>query len=298
MCDDHWSAEGGLVTLGADAIHLRDLLDAAFIGIAKSLGAEEMRFPSMLKVRDVDSLDYFRNFPQLPLTVSATDPIAISERRDSDGTLPWEGIDRKCLEDASHILPPAACYAVYIHHRGRAVGGLKTVTTVAGCFRNETHYAGLKRLKSFTMREIVFIGEMERVTDALNQSRERVLEMCDRLGITISLENATDPFFDPNSTRAVTQKLFPTKQELLCDDLAIASANFHRNFFGERFNITSAEDQVAYTACIGMGLERWIHSLLDATGNDVTQAIGRVRDYLGAWAGDLPSPFCFAQPAG
>ncbi|MDC0993997.1 hypothetical protein OAR16_00125 [bacterium] len=100
------------------------------------------------------------------------------------------------------------------------------------------------------------------------------------LGLETILEQATDPFFDPDSTRALAQKLFPTKQEIICNGLAIGSANFHRNFFGERFGITSKDGKTAYTACIGMGLERWIHSILQATSNDIDEALLRVSRYL------------------
>lgn len=281
MCNGHWTANEGLVTLDTEASQLKGLLDAGFVQIAQSLGAELMQFPPLLKVLDVDSLDYFKNFPQLPLAVSTTNPITLNERRSSDQNSRWAEVDQECLANASHILPPAACYAVYIHHRDSAVGNFKSVTTVANCFRNETHYVGLKRLKSFSMREIVFIGEMQQVTEALGCARDQVREMARRLRIDTRLENATDPFFDPNSTRAVTQKLFPTKQELVYDDgLAIASANFHRNFFGERFGISSTNSQVAYTACIGMGLERWIHAMLAVNGNDIGSAVGSLEEYM------------------
>jgi seryl-tRNA synthetase len=281
MCDGHWTSEEGLVTLGTEAFRLQTLMDAGFARIALGLGARSMRFPPLLKVADVDSLDYFKNFPQLPLAVSSTEAHTLDQRRGVDPTERWDRIDRDCLADAAHILPPAACYAVYIHHRDSAVGAFKCVTTIAGCYRNETHYDGLRRLKSFTMREIVFLGDMRSVTEALDRARESVQDMAARLGIETRLENATDPFFDPNSTRAVTQKLFPTKRELVYDDgLAIGSANFHRNFFGERFGIQGADGQVAHTACIGMGLERWLHAILKSHGDDIGSAIDRVEEYL------------------
>ena len=166
---------------------------------------------------------------------------------------------------------------MYSHHRDAPVGRLKTITTAANCYRNESHYLGLRRLKSFSMREIVFIGEMEPVTRALGLARGRVHDLAGALGVETRLENAMDPFFDPNSTRAVTQKMFPTKQEMVYgDDLAISSSNFHRNFFGQRFNISSVDGQTAYTACIGMGLERWIHAMLEVYGNDIERAIARL----------------------
>jgi seryl-tRNA synthetase len=281
MCNGHWTSNEGLVTLDIKASRLKNLLDAGFVRIARSLDAEPMQFAPLLKVLDVDSLDYFKNFPQLPLVVSSTDAVTLSEKRGADQNSRWEKLDHDCLADASHILPPAACYAVYIHHRDSAVGAYRSVTTAANCFRNETHYIGLKRLKSFSMREIVFIGEMAQVTEALERARERVRNMADRLRIETRMENATDPFFDLNSTRAITQKMFPTKQEMVYGDgLAIASANFHRNFFGERFGISSTGGQVAYTACIGMGLERWIHAILEVNGDDIDGAVASLEEYM------------------
>ena len=280
MINEHCTVNEGLVTLDTEASRLKELLDAGFVQIALGLGAEPMQFPPLLKVLDVDSLDYFRNFPQLPLAVSATNSAALNEKRNSEQNLRWAEVSHDCLVNASHILPPAACYAVYIHHRESSVGDLKAVTTIANCFRNETHYVGLKRLKSFSMREIVFIGEMQPVTQALSFARDQVRELASRLRIDTRLENATDPFFDPNSTRAVTQRLFPTKQELIYDDLAIASANFHRNFFGERFGISSTKGQVAYTACIGMGLERWIHAVLAVNSDNMEKAVDSLEEYV------------------
>jgi seryl-tRNA synthetase len=278
MCDSgkHWATHEGLATLDPLAVRLKDLLDASFLNIAASLQAERMQFPPLLKVADVDALDYFKNFPQLPLLVSATDAQAMNDRRESSREA-WTEISHDCLAHATHILPPAACYPVYSHHRDAPVGRLKTITTAANCYRNESHYLGLRRLKSFSMREIVFIGEMEPVTRALSLARGRVHDLAGALGVETRLENAMDPFFDPNSTRAVTQKMFPTKQEMVYgDDLAISSSNFHRNFFGQRFNISSVDGQTAYTACIGMGLERWIHAMLEVYGNDIERAIARL----------------------
>ena len=181
-----------------------------------------MQFPPLLKVADVDALDYFKNFPQLPLLVSATDAQAMNDRRESSREA-WTEISHDRLAHATHILPPAACYPVYSHHLDAPVGRLKTITTAANCYRNESHYLGLRRLKSFSMREIVFIGEMEPVTRALSLARGRVHDLAGALGVETRLENAMDPFFDPNSTRAVTQKMFPTKQEMVYgDDLAIS----------------------------------------------------------------------------
>jgi hypothetical protein len=40
-------------------------------------------------------------------------------------------------------------------------------------------------------------------------------------------------------------------------EIAIASLNLHRNFFGERLSI-AFDGQPAFTSCVGFGLERWL----------------------------------------
>jgi hypothetical protein len=78
----------------------------------------------------------------------------------------------------------------------------------------------------------------------------------------VTVETATDPFFDPNGARTVMQKLFPVKEEFLFGgDLAIASVNFHRNFFGEKCRIGRPDGSAAYTGCVAFGIERWLAAL-------------------------------------
>ena len=70
------------------------------------------------------------------------------------------------------------------------------------------------------------------------------------------------------------------KEELLCGDLAIASLNFHRNFFGERCGIQLASGGPAFTGCVGMGLERWIHVLQQRHGASALAVVKQEADRL------------------
>jgi hypothetical protein len=80
---------------------------------------------------------------------------------------------------------------------------------------------------------------------------------------------ATDPFFDPNADpKALAQILEPVKQELCTNDgLAISSVNKHRSFFGECYDI-QVGGEVAHSACVAFGIERWLFAMLQAHGND------------------------------
>jgi len=67
---------------------------------------------------------------------------------------------------------------------------------------------------------------------------------------------------------AAEQKLFPSKRELLLEDLALGSFNLHRAYFGSAFEL-SAGGAPAFTACVAFGLERWIWAIARRHGCDV-----------------------------
>jgi len=138
------------------------------------------------------------------------------------------------------------------------------VTTVARCFRNEDYFDGLRRLRGFTMREIVCVGSAQQVTAFLADFRGRIDAFAQRIGLALATKPATDPFFKKDGAKATMQALFPVKEEFLFDDeLAIASVNFHRNFFGERCDI-EIEGKPAFSGCVAFGLERWLHAVAKA----------------------------------
>src|SRR5262249_8786797 len=158
-------------------------------------------------------------------------------------------------------LPSAACYNIYLHLQGTTLEAARYITTVATCFRNESSFNDLQRLWSFSMREIVCLGTADEVQRHLKAFKERILAFAAGLGLGLAIEVASDPFYQPQGARATLQKLFPQKEEMVYGGtLAIASLNFHRNFFGERCAIHTADGAPAFTGCVAFGIERWLHA--------------------------------------
>jgi Seryl-tRNA synthetase len=255
----------GLATLGPEVLRLKEALEGRFLAWAAECGAVPMLFPPLMRVRDLDGLDYFRNFPHLPLIVSRIHPEWLRGYAKGPAI---EEVPAEHLGAGEYVLPSAACYNIYIHLKGTKLEGPLYITTVASCFRNEQHYERLKRLWGFTMREIVCIGSADDVQAHLSAFKLRILDFAGRLGLALETQTATDPFYEPQSSRAVMQRLFPQKEELVYSgseggSVAIGSLNFHRNFFGERCDIRTADSQAAFTGCVAFGLERWLHALLD-----------------------------------
>ncbi len=271
----------GLATLGPEMLALKGALEARFLAWAEEVGASAMLFPPLLPAAALARLDYFRNFPHLALVTSRIrdDLLAeSSERYGADGTDGTDGtlsaIPAADLTASQYVLPSAACYNVYLHLAGATLEAPCYITTVATCFRNENHFDELQRLWSFTMREIVCIGPADAVKEHLHGFKARILRFAAELGCALVPQFATDPFFQPQSSVAQLQKLFPQKEELVFrESLAIASLNYHRNFFGERCAINTTDGKPAFTGCVAFGLERWLHALLERFGNQPEAAL-------------------------
>jgi seryl-tRNA synthetase len=272
--------DAGLATLGPQLVGLRAALERRFLAWAAEAGAPSMLFPPLLRARDLERLDYFKSFPHLAVVASRIRPERLDAHYARGGSVA-QGIPAGDLMDGQYVLPSAACYNVYLHLAGTALDGPRYVTTVATCFRNENRYDELQRLWSFSMREIVCLGTAEEVQRHLGAFKERILGFAAGLGVELDVEVASDPFYQPGSSRALMQKLFPQKEEMVYGrSLAIASLNFHRNFFGERCAIRTADGQPAFTGCVAFGIERWLHALLDRFAGDAAGAAAAIEASL------------------
>lgn len=268
-------ARDGLATLSPELVHLRTALERKFLGWAAERGAEPMLFPPLMRVTDLERFDYFRNFPHLPLLVVSLRPECQHEAAERGVAVP--AVPSSDLTTAAYVLPSAACYNIYLHLSGAVLDGPRYVTTVASCFRNEQRYDGLRRLLGFTMREIVCLGTREEVQDHLRHFKQQVSRFGEELGLGLAIEIGEDPFYQPQSARSLMQQLFPQKEEFVYDgSVAVASLNFHRNFFGERCKISTAGGQPAFTGCVAFGLERWLHALNDRFGGDLAAAAAAI----------------------
>lgn len=250
----------GLATLGPELVALKSALESRFLSWAADCDAPPMLYPPLMRVSDLHRLDYFQNFPHLAILGSAL--TEQSAERFGAGTESAPEIPADALTPAAYALPSAACYNIYLDMAGRRLETARRVTTVATCFRRETHYDGLRRLLGFTMREIVCVGDRETVLTHLRTFKERIRAWAEALGLPLEVAAASDPFFDSNASRAVMAQLFPVKEEFVYDGtLAIASVNFHRNFFGERCDIRDASGAPVFSGCVAFGVERWMSAL-------------------------------------
>ena len=272
----------GFAGLTGPLLALSEGIDRRFLDLAASFKAEPHAYGPLLSAHDLRKIDYFSAFPHLVAFPASVDPeegnlreFAARNGTDADGPL---HATRNAPIHA--VLAPAACYAVYIGLQGNGLSGAPRAVTVRGtCFRSERVFEPLIRQPSFSMREIVHLGNAASAKAFLDESRERVLAIAAEWGLAPSVAVATDPFFDPaRSPKYLHAKLFPSKHELVDRGVAIASLNNHRNYFGKAFRIT-ANGEPIHTACVAFGIERWVAAILQQHGPEP-----------GAWPIEVRSP--------
>ena len=263
--------ENGQSVLGGPLLELSRRLDSLFVRWSEECGAEEVRYPTFIPAEALHKLDYFHSFPHLATFPVTLDSDESNLKAFADGKPMTKSGAVRLTETApvKDVLTPAACFHVYVGLRGQALSKPRFLTTVATCFRREVEYLPLQRQWSFHMREIVCVGAEDEVRGFLERYRERVGGFIDKTKLPVQWEVATDPFFSPaRNPKYLMQKIQPVKTEMVFEErLAIGSINFHRNFFGEAFDITR-NGAHAFSGCVAFGLERWLYAFLKVYGPD------------------------------
>jgi len=238
-------------TRDASALALLDQLDAAIVAVAAEFAALKRQYPALIETQSLRRAEYSRAFPHLLLTAAPlADPAA-----EADRLLAADNLDtpRWCLS-------PAVCLHVYAEFAGQSLHEPLAVTARGRCFRHESSYIPGERQIEFEMREIVLLGSAAWLQATVPQVRDRLERLARQAGLAGQWSLAEDPFFLPTGRgKGYLQRLQETKWEYqAADGLALASVNWHHAFFGSRFGLTDASGVPIHTACLAVGLDRWL----------------------------------------
>ncbi len=262
-------------------------LDLQFRRESLRLDVEEYRFPALIPIAALATSGYLSSFPQhagfvchLPDHSQAVEDFR-SRLKTASGT-PASAVDACCalagpgsVEQAT-ALAPTVCYHFFHRHAGRRLkpGQFLTATGLSPCFRREgqaTH--GLRHLREFNLREMMVLGPAAIVRswrELLLETQRRLIERCQ---IRAVVQSASDLFFIDGYEK---KRQFPgavdLKQEVRAwlpeasDGMAIGSVNHHQDFFGHAFNISFESGELAHSACLGVGLDRWCFAVFAQHG--------------------------------
>lgn len=277
----------GVYGRGGDFEEVRERIAALVSRAAEPEGPEQLRFPPLLPRRDLETVGYLKSFPHLAGSIFAfegTEAQAAEQHERACGHEDWS--EFQTMTDL--VLTPAACYPVYpaIAARGPlAAGGVTVDAGGAYVFRHEPS-GDPARLQMFHQREIVRIGEPAVVQEWREAWRARALELLGSLGLEVTLDVASDPFFGRSGRMlAASQREQQLKFEVLTpiaepELTAVASFNYHQDHFASAYGLTLADGSGAHTACLGFGLERITIALFRVHGFEIPAWPDEVRDRL------------------
>lgn len=270
----------GQVALEGLPLRLFRYFDRVFEAFGQPWNAKPLLTPALIPDRVLARCDYFRSFPQYVTFAShlREDVTVIDNFRNRHQTA--EALDGAALADMDRpevCLSPAVCYHVYHLYEDCTVPAFGTVHGVCGkCFRFESsNLRGLSRLWDFTLREVVFLGGRAEVLQARDRSIEMMSGFLTTHRLAGEIRTASDPFFIGPDAVAKTyfQLSSDSKFEVSLmlpqgERLAVASHNYHSDFFGRAFQIKVAGGGPMHSVCVGFGLERWVYAFLQQHGSN------------------------------
>ncbi|MNW37832.1 Amino acid--[acyl-carrier-protein] ligase [compost metagenome] len=220
-------------------------------------GAEEVTLSPILSMDFPLAKEYFESFPQH----------ASCTNNDQDELILGDHYQEK--EEARELLSPTCCYPLFKFAQEKKFLESKLYTVKNLCFRKEKIYEDWRRERSFRMREYIQFSTMSKTELWISQVIAEVKVFFDEMGFTVSVENASDPFFSTKSLKGKLQRQQELKKEFVVDGLAIASINFHLNSFCKKCEIM-VDDQVGYSSCFGLGYHRFWYILTQKYGIDLS----------------------------
>lgn len=273
----------GLIGLSGDLLRLFRFFEHEFRSLAAEYGAEEQHYPVMVPSELLAEVGYFGHFPQHITFCSHLPgdlPVLESVARTETGKVPEE----LQLAPPRHVLTPAVCLPCYRQQRGAVIDGVRTLTMQNHVFRYEgTNFRPLRRGWDFTVRDIVFFGSFEDLSRLRSEIIDRAMALCRELDLEATIELANDPFFlDASRDKAVYQRMGEVKFELLFpmpdgrEPLAASSFNLHRDYYTAVYDTRRPNGELAESACMGFGLDRWLYAFLTQKGLDRAGWPGRV----------------------
>ncbi len=272
-------ASGRLLPTGVDGLYGRDQvfnsvldgIDAALNLLAAPEAPIAATFPPMLPRVTFDQIGYLRKFADLagPVFSFLGGPEEHKEllKRLDDGT-----DYAPLLTQTDLTLTPACCYPFYATSPKSIEDAGASYTTRGYCFRHEPSKDPM-RLQMFEQREQIRVAAPEEVQAWRNLWLERAAEFLSELGLDVTTDVASDPFFGrPGRLMKQHQLSQQLKIEFLVnvygDDnrTACSSLNYHQDHFGEIFEIRTRSGEIAHSSCIGFGLERIAVALCNQHG--------------------------------
>lgn len=280
-----WVTEVGTghVILRGPAARLLQVIDARIERLfVRSFGAALEVYPATIRCQTLDRCNHFASFPEhLDFVAHLKSDVEVLRRfSDSCREGEWSpDLHEGNMSAQDFAITPSCCYHCYEGMEGwdlEAPG--RCVTTVVGCHRFEgANHRSMSRLRAFTMREIIWVGQPRFVIETRAKAEAMMIEWAKEWDLVCTLETANDMFFTADyAVKASFQRQQQAKRELKmripaeAQSISVFSSNFHASTFGKAFNI-NVNGRPATSGCLGWGYERWVYAIVSQFGLEPAQ---------------------------
>jgi hypothetical protein len=261
----------GLFAFGSTFELLIDALRDAIGRLAAADAATRLGVPPVISRALLERLGYVEAFPHLLGTVHAYAGDD-GQWRELVPVLGDGGPWMQRHEPTDVVLLPAVCYHLYPQLAAAEFAEPAVFDLSAHCYRHE-RTAEVGRIRSFRMRELIRVDSPAPVLAWRDGWIERVAGWLRSLGLKVTVEPASDPFFgSAERLMGALQRAEQLKWELVAEvaegiSQAVVSCNYHKDHFSAEFGFRM-DDGEAHTSCIGFGLERIALAILHQHGSD------------------------------
>lgn len=262
----------GLVVMNELGLKLYSCFDKLCVSVVDKYKPVHKKYPTMLPISALNKTNYLVSSPQYIHLCSAfnetIDDYQQAQQLYNDNVL------SKIMKRPEHVLSPSACFHLYHDLRDQILPGPSIYTMRQNVFRNEGRFnwSDLSRLRDYNVREIVFIGNHDFVSEMRIKIMEETTRLFKALGMTFSIISTSDPFIMPEMQRYKNiQKKLKVKYELQLNNsenhkTACASFNLHGIAFSSKFKFLVEGSEVTESGCVGFGLERIVIAFLNQYG--------------------------------
>jgi seryl-tRNA synthetase len=258
----------GIFSIEGKLLDIKNTIDNLIFEFARINNYKTIDFKGFINIESIIQNGYLAAFPHHCLFVSNIERNQTSIKKVSDISNKNE-LNVNKLQKPSLVLSPTVCYNCFDYLKNSRINLPTKITALANCARYESlNYDSLKRLKVFSMRELMFFGSRDFINSHLQDNINYFIKIFKKLKICFRVCTATDPFFSKkyinkkafqihNNLKYEIQMYLPYEKEWL----AVGSFNNHLDTLTKKYKITGRKNKNVFSGCVGFGYERLIYSI-------------------------------------
>lgn len=264
----------GIFSIEGEFLKLKNYIDNTFNKIISKKSYLNTRYSGVVSLRSIIDNNYLSSFTNHCVFISNVKR-NLSSINDVSRLkiLNLKGLKKNLIEP-DQILSPTVCFNCFESFKNKKINKQVKITAIGNCHRYESlNYKTLERLKIYSMREWILMGNKNFVKINLNDLIKKFKIIFNRWKIKYRICTASDPFF---SNKEIQKKIFQYSNKLKYELqiylpfekkwLAVASFNNHLDTMIKSYNIKSTNKKKLYSGCVGIGYERLLYGIFSQKG--------------------------------